>query len=110
MKPEQINELVNLEEQLVDLFKHECTPGKWRAAKTEAEKQQGYRDKKVALATMQLVGRIQNALRETRGDGGGAEKPNKQTATEPADEMATDVKRLRKRAASVLKKHGFDIH
>lgn len=108
MRPEQIDTLNSLEEQLVDLFSAECKPAEWRKATAGSARENALREKKVALATMQLVGRIQNSLRYLRtGDGRGETPDPDRGEREEAQQVLKRVPAgLRKEAQALLKKHG----
>lgn len=111
MRPEQITKLVELEEQLVDLFTFECKPAEWKKAIAEPARKEAHLQKKVALATMQLIGRIQNSLRDLRANDGDTPARGKGGEREDGDdETQSTLKRvpagLRKEAAALLKKHG----
>ena len=111
MRPEQITELGQLEEQLIDLFKLECTPKKWREAVSLNDKELAMREKKVALATMQIVGRVQNSLRDVRAGGSTGDAPEKRSnAGDEHEDNGINVAKVKKRTAAMLKKHGLEIH
>lgn len=107
MRPQQITRLTELEEQLIDLFSEECKPDEWRAAKAGYSRDEALKQKKVALATMQLVGRVQNTLRDV-GRSGAGDDPGER-ARQVAQPAAPDLKRvspkLRKEAEALLKQH-----
>jgi hypothetical protein len=111
MRPEQITTLSGLEEQLVDLFAHECTPRKWIQAKDPAERDAGYKEKKVALATVQLIGRIQNVLRDLRDaepvEPKDKKGPKANLREEPEDDaIEREAARLEREGRAVLRRHG----
>lgn len=107
MRPEQITKLAELEEQLVDLFTYECKPAAWRAAEKDPQRGEAYKQKKVALSTMQLIGRIQNSLRDLRANESDTPQPRRERED---GETAVTLKRAstatRKAAEALLKKHG----
>lgn len=102
MRPEQITTLSSLEEQLVDLFAHECRPKEWRAVKNLDERDAAYKEKKVAMATVQLVGRIQNVLRDLRD----VELGPKGETSDEDDAVEREAARLERQGRAVLKRHG----
>lgn len=110
MRPEQITELGALEEQLIDLFKAECTPAKWRNAVSLNDKEIAMREKKVALATMQIVGRVQNSLRDVRVGGGEQADTKPPADAGDGDEKNADIARVERNAKALLKKHGIKVH
>jgi len=111
MRPDQITTLGALEEQLVDLFTYECTPKKWLAVKDIAERDAGYKEKKVALATMQLIGRVQNVLRDLRDierdPQDQKDRKEQKNTVKDGDPIEADIARLRKIGNAVLIKHGI---
>lgn len=110
MRPEQITKLVELEEQLVDLFTYECKPAAWRAAEKDPDRGEAYKQKKVALSTMQLIGRIQNSLRDLRASDGDTPRGKTSEREDGETDTAVTLKRvpagLRKEAQALIKKHG----
>ena len=109
MRPEQITTLNSLEEKLVDLFAFECHPEEWRKAKSEDERKEAYRGKKDAMATVQLICRIQNALRDLRdADTGDPKRPPGEgiPEREPDDLVEREALRLEREGRAVLKRHG----
>ena len=109
MRPEQITTLNALEEKLVDLFTFECHPEEWRKVKSKEERETAYREKKVAMATVQLVGRIQNVLRDLRdADTGDPKRPPGEGTPErePDDLVEREALRLEREGRAVLKRHG----
>ena len=108
MRPEQITQLAKIEEQLIDLFAGECKPDEWREARAGSARDEALKQKKVALATMQLVGRVQNTLRDVRRGDGGTDNPG-EMAGQDTPNAAPDLKRvsqkLRKEAEALMKQH-----
>jgi len=104
MRPQQITRLKELEEQLADLFSGECKPEEWREANKDPERREAWMQKKVALATVQLIGRIQNVLRDVRRADSGTAQIGDETGNPPADLKRVSPK-LRKDAEALLRKH-----
>jgi hypothetical protein len=111
MRPDQITNLNSIEEQLVDLFKQECTPEEWKKA---ADQKAAYLEKKNASATINIIARIQNVLRDVRRDGVGEESGNSKgeprAPVDPADELEREAAALARQGRAVLKKHGVKVH
>lgn len=108
MRPQQIKRLSDLEEQLIDLFSEECKPDEWKKAKEEPARGEAYKQKKVALATMQLVGRVQNTLRDvgrSDRDADDSGRPVGQDAQPAAPDLKRVSPKLRKEAEALLKQH-----
>ena len=115
MRPEQVTKLADLEEKLTDLYAVECTPDKWKAAQTQglAAKEQAYRDKRNALATLQHINKIQTVLREIRTNDPPADGPKTAPVKgeeREGDEIAREAAELERRGRSVLKRHGKQVH
>lgn len=106
MRPEQIQKLTELEEQLVDVFAEECKPEEWPGMKDQQARGDRFWFKKNALATLAIVGRIQTVLREIRVDGG-TEQPGKGDPSRDLDEesIEQEAARLEKQGVALLKKH-----
>jgi hypothetical protein len=110
VRPQQITRLNELEEQLTDLFSEECRPAEWRKAVKEPERKEAWTQKKVALSTVQLIGRIQNVLRDVRRtDSGTGDTQTGETGRTETRNTTADLKRvspkLRKEAEELLRKH-----
>lgn len=109
MRPEQIEKLVSLEEELVDVYIHECQPKKWPGMKKAADRGDRYWHKKNALATLTLVGRIQTVLRDARTDGGAGGGEGKVGEPKRPDDTHIDIEAeaaaLEKQGVAVLKRH-----
>jgi len=114
VRPEQIERLVRLEEQLVDVFGEECQPATWPDTSTAQNRGDRYWFKKNALATLTLVGRIQTVLRDARGDGGSGEQPQDPKALPPAgdgieeESIEKEAARLEKSGVALLAKKRAD--
>lgn len=105
MRPEQITRLVEIEEQLLDVFVSECKPKKWPGMTKSEDRGDRYWHKKNALATLTIVGRIQTVLRDARTDGGQGEAPK---AGDDPDLDGTDDKSIEREAAD-LERRGVAI-
>lgn len=108
MRPEQIDRLVGLEEQLVDVFTDECKPKAWPGMKDTQSRGDRYWHKKNALATLTLVGRIQTVLRDARGEGGaGKEAGGPEGELDEEKLREQEAARLERAGVAVLRKHGI---
>ena len=107
LRPEQINRLVAIEEELVDVYIEECQPKKWPDTSNAQNRGDRYWFKKNALATLTLVGRIQTVLRDARGDGSGAgeQKDPPPGQLDPAEDIEQEAARLEKQGVALLRKH-----
>lgn len=109
MRPEQVERLAKIEEELVDIFTTECQPKKWPGMESSQERGDRYWHKKNALSTLQLVNRIQSVLRDARpeggaGDGGKAEPRPDDEGRDPAD-IEREAAALEKKGVAILKRH-----
>jgi hypothetical protein len=107
MRPDQITNLNSIEEQLVDLFKQECTPEEWKKA---ADQKAAYLEKKNASATINLIARIQNVLRDIRregpSDGDRPGSPKDVPDRDGDDSIEQEAAALARQGRAVLKRHG----
>lgn len=109
MRPEQVERLAKIEEDLVDIFTTECEPKKWPGMASVQERGDRYWHKKNALATLQLVGRIQTVLRDARPDSGAGEAPKGDLRPDgegrDPDEIEREAAALEKKGVAILKRH-----
>lgn len=110
MRADQITQLSTIEEQLVDLFVQECKTEGWPGMERDKDRGDRYWHKKNALATLNIVARIQNVLRDVRrGDGaepGDGKRAAAETLEENGDSIEREAAALMKAGRSVLKRHG----
>lgn len=108
MRPEQVERLAKIEEDLVDIFTTECEPKKWPGMASAQERGDRYWHKKNALSTLQLVNRIQSVLRDAR-PGGAAEDPPKgeprPDGERDPEEIEQEAAALEKKGVAILKRH-----
>jgi len=105
MRPEQIKQLADIEEQLVDVFVEECKPEGWPMMEDKESRGDRYWHKKNAIATLTIVGRIQTVLRDVRtteGDSGGKTPPNDDEGDETHQQEA---ERLARQGITLLERH-----
>lgn len=106
MRPEQIDRLVALEEELADVFVKECQPKAWPKTETQQGRGDRYWYKKNALATLTLVSRIQTVLREIRaGDGGGEKSPGRPAGADGEETRDEEIRRLNREGIAILDRH-----
>ncbi len=101
MRPEHIKELAQIEEQLVEVFQGECKPDEWPGMGTVQDRADRYWHKKNALATLNLVARIQTVVRDAKHVG----KP-----AEPEDEIEREARRLAKQGQAVVRRYASKGH
>lgn len=103
MRPEQVTKLASIEEELIDVFVGECEAKKWPGMEDVKDRGDRYWHKKNALATLNIVARIQTVLRETQaGDKGDHSQP---AATDGAETREEEARRLTKAGIALLERH-----
>ena len=121
MRQDQYERLQTLSEQLADVFLVEADPSGWTGASTPiremSQQQRGdrYWEKKNAVATLSLIGRIAHLrgiiqLDSHKGEGAAAVEEPKNLLDEEISAAEKEAKRLMSKLDHATRKKEFDKH
>lgn len=107
MKVEQLTKLRDIQERLADLFFEEADTARWPGMDTRDARGDRYWHKKNALATLTVIGRIENllALRDGRASGGPSQDQVKDDEAQLDREIAKAEKEAEELGRNVVRLH-----